>query len=169
MNKLMTNELTVKYSHITKPDDKFGQGKYKVTVIADDHLLNTLKDECNKNGVDFASTYKEKDGDKIVTFTSSYVPKLFVREGTTPREKGFAWGGDVVRVDATLKKTEVMGKTYVSRYINRIELVTVNEREQADIKSPFGDNSTEVSAEDFKHETPEEEVTAMVEDSNLPF
>ena len=168
MNKILTNELPVKYSHIVTPDTKFGGNKFKITVVADDALMTTLKQESEKVGVDFTSTFKENNGEKLVTFTSTYAPKLFVREGTTPREKGFAWGGDTVRVDGSVKLSEVMGKKYLSRYINRIELVQVNQTEGGS-DSPFGNSATEVSAENFKTEATATEVTATVDGSDLPF
>ncbi len=167
---LKTGDLTVKYSHVSKPDTKFNaEGEYKITVEYDETLESTLQKYATEWNVDQPFVKTLKDGSKAITFKSKYQPKMFTSEGTEARNPGFCWKGDTVNINSVIYPVEVMGKNYLSLKFNAVLLKEVASDSGSNDSNPFGTGEA-VSVEAVNAATGEQpdEPTTVVTDE-VPF
>tara|TARA_S200002703_G_scaffold48669_1_gene41985 strand:- start:230 stop:766 length:537 start_codon:yes stop_codon:yes gene_type:complete len=169
---LKTDDLTVKYSHVSKPDTKYNaEGEYKVTVEYDEALEATLQEYATKWKVDQPFVKTGKDGSQFITFKSKYQPKMFTTEGVEARTPGFCWKGDTVNINSVIYPVEVMGKTYLSLKFNAVLLkeVATDSGSSSSNSNPFGTgnavSSSEVDSSDG--EQPDEPTTVVTDE--VPF
>jgi hypothetical protein len=120
--KFVTSPVAIKYSHITKPDTAFNGSDYKVTVVASDELITQLTQLASKWGHQ-PRFIKEKDGEKLVTFKSKFMPDRFTKDGVEAREDSFAWGGDTIAVEVDAVEYDYMGQAGISLRMSSVCLI----------------------------------------------
>ena len=102
----VTGNVTVKWSHLMTPDDKFGNPNHSVTVELTTDLQKQLQSAVKELGGKKINGLKEADGTKTIKFKNV----IKAREGvktfpvlgpdTKPTET-IPFGSDVVRVKVT--------------------------------------------------------------------
>lgn len=125
----VTGNVTVKWSHLMTPDDKFGNPNHSVTVELTTDLQKQLQSSVKELGGKKINGLKEVDGTKTIKFKNV----IKAREGiktfpvlgpdTKPTET-IPFGSDVVRVKVT--PALISRDNSVSFYMESIQLIERN-------------------------------------------
>lgn len=125
----VTGNVTVKWSHLMTPDDKFGNPNHSVTVELTTDLQKQLQSAVKELGGKKINGLKEADGTKTIKFKNV----IKAREGiksfpvlgpdTKPTET-IPFGSDVVRVKVT--PALISRDNSVSFYMESIQLIERN-------------------------------------------
>lgn len=177
---MVLENLTVKYSHITKPDLEYNSG-HSVMVEWTKELQKMFDEIVKQSGVDKINGLKKevdgklkscqlKDKPEYVTFKNALYssdgverfPDVFDKNGSRTMED--PWGGDVVNLSVRPKVWDISGTQSISVYLNQIQIEEKNsgesftfERIEKEVK--FGQDAR-------KNQEPESESD---DDDDLPF
>lgn len=126
----VTDNVTVKWSHLMAPDDKFGNPNHSVTVELTPALNKQLQSAVKELGGKKINGLKDQDGTKTIKFKNVLKAKEGIR--TFPvvgpnKEQNYEqipFGSDVVRVKVT--PALISRDNSVSFYMEAIQLVERN-------------------------------------------
>jgi hypothetical protein len=124
-----TQDVTVKWSHLMAPDDKFGNPNHSVTVELTPELSKQLQSSVKELGGTKINGLQEKEGIKTVKFKNVLKAKEGIRVfpvvGPDAKPTDVVpFGSDIVRVKVT---PALIGRdNSVSFYMESIQLVTRN-------------------------------------------
>jgi hypothetical protein len=125
----VTGNVTVKWSHLMSPDDKFGNPNHSVTVEVTPELKKQIDSVVKSLGGKKINGLKEQDGVKTIKFKNT----LLAKQGTkvfpvigpdTNPTTTIPFGTDVVRVKVTPSLLD--RDNSVSFYLESIQLVERN-------------------------------------------
>tara|TARA_R100001594_G_scaffold126518_1_gene163787 strand:+ start:141 stop:686 length:546 start_codon:yes stop_codon:yes gene_type:complete len=136
---LVTPEGTAAYAWLNKPDEAFGQNKYKLTLLLEKNAANTkFVKQIEKMHKDAAGTTNTpspvKDGDKsdkdgwenhwAFTAKSNYKPKVVdsTRQDIS-NEREFPMSGDLVKMAIKVLPYEAGKNAGVSLVLNAVQLI----------------------------------------------
>jgi len=132
MEALKVFGLTVKWSHLLKPDLEFNSG-HSVTVEVNKELAKLQKELIAQTGIKKINGLKvDKDGTKLASFKNkihseqgkSRFPNIFTKEGDRTNDCPF--GGDEINVVIKPKVWEMNGKQSISCYLEQVQWVEKN-------------------------------------------
>ena len=144
----VTGNVTVKWSHLMSPDDKFGNSNHSVTVELTPELHKQIQSSANELGGNKINGLKNQDGIKTIKFKNVLKAKEGIRTfpvigpDTKPTET-VPFGSDVVRVKIT--PALISRDNSVSFYMESIQLI---ERNYVGTNSEFTDVSSKAISED---------------------
>jgi hypothetical protein len=125
----VTGNVTVKWSHLMTPDDKFGNPNHSVTVELTTDLQKQLQSAVKELGGKKINGLKEADGTKTIKFKNVIKAREGVKSfpvigpDTKPTET-IPFGSDVVRVKVT--PALISRDNSVSFYMESIQLIERN-------------------------------------------
>ena len=125
----VTGNVTVKWSHLMSPDDKFGNPNHSVTVEVTPELKKQLDSAIKSLGGKKINGLKEQDGVKTIKFKNTLLAKQgtktfpVIGPDTNPTQT-IPFGTDVVRVKVTPSLLD--RDNSVSFYMESIQLVERN-------------------------------------------
>ena len=141
----VTGNVTVKWSHLMAPDDKFGNPNHSVTVELTPELQKQLQSSVKELGGKKINGLKEQDGTKTIKFKNVLKAKEGIKTfpvlgpDTKPTDT-VPFGSDVVRVKVT--PALISRDNSVSFYMESIQLIERNYQGQsADFKPVDGSDS----------------------------
>lgn len=125
----VTGNVTVKWSHLMTPDDKFGNPNHSVTVEVTPELDKLIKAAVKQLGGKKINGFKEQDGIKTIKFKNTLVAKsgekVFPVTGPDAKPTTTVpFGTDVVRVKVT--PGLITRDNSVSFYLEGIQLIERN-------------------------------------------
>lgn len=125
----VTGNVTVKWSHLMAPDDKFGNPNHSVTVELTPELQKQLQSSVKELGGKKINGLKEQDGTKTIKFKNVLKAKEGIKTfpvlgpDTKPTDT-VPFGSDVVRVKVT--PALISRDNSVSFYMESIQLIERN-------------------------------------------
>ncbi len=144
----VTGNVTVKWSHLMSPDDKFGNPNHSVTVELTPELQKQLQSSVKELGGKKINGLKDADGVKTIKFKNVLKAKEGIKTfpvigpDTKPTDT-VPFGSDVVRVKVT---PALIGRdNSVSFYMESIQLI---ERNYVGQNSEFTDVSNKPISDD---------------------
>jgi len=131
IKSIITAPLTVKWSNLLKPDDKFGEGSanHNITVVLTPEFEAQLMEIARDNGAKVINGTYEKDGVKTIKFkTKSYVDKgVFpCQDSTGAYTDVVPFGSDIVRLRLGPALITKGPKKSMSFYLNGVQLIQKN-------------------------------------------
>ena len=121
----------VRWSHLLKPDDKFGNPHHSVTVVVDAEMQGQLDSAMQQLGGSKINGYKTdtETGDNLIRFKNVLkaregVMQFPVLDSEDKETTTVPFGTDTVRVKVTPAKIERDGS--VSFYMEKIQLIERN-------------------------------------------
>ena len=142
---MVLKNLTVKYSHITKPDLEYNSG-HSVMVEWTKELEDMFKEIVKQSGVTKINGLKKevdgklkscqlKDKPGYATFKNALYssdgverfPDVFDKNGD--RTMDDPWGGDVVNLSVRPKVWDISGTESISVYLNQVQIEEKNSGE----------------------------------------
>lgn len=144
----VTGNVIVKWSHLMKPDDKFGNPNHSVTVELTPELQKQLQSSVKELGGKKINGLKEQDGIKTIKFKNVLKAKEGIQvfpvigPDTKPTDT-VPFGSDVVRVKVT--PALINRDNSVSFYMESIQLI---ERNYVGTNSNFTDVSNKPISDD---------------------
>ena len=171
------NNLTVKFSHIQKPDLEYNSG-HSVLVECNNELEKMIKEVVKQSGVETVNGLKKQVGDKIQSCQLKDGPDYIVfknaiysRDGVErfpdvydmqgQRTMDNPYGGDVVNLAVRPKVWDMQGKQSISIYLNEVQIAEKNSGDSVTFAKPKKEQK-EVSFDASKKDGP-------VSDEDLPF
>jgi hypothetical protein len=133
INPFVTETLDVRWSHLHRPDDKFGadSANHNITVVISEELQMKLDELVQENGASKVNgTRTEDDGTKTLRVKS----KIHVKDGTTvfpchdalsSPTNAVPFGGDKVRL--RIKPMLLDRDNSLSLYLNGVQIIEKNE------------------------------------------
>lgn len=144
----VTGNVTVKWSHLMAPDDKFGNPNHSVTVELTPELQKQIQSSVKELGGKKINGLKDQDGLKTIKFKNVLKAKEGIKTfpvigpDTKPTDT-VPFGSDVVRVKVT--PALISRDNSVSFYMESIQLIERNYQGQnADFKPVDGAQSDDV-------------------------
>ncbi len=133
MNEITTETLDVRWSHLHRPDDKFGAdaANHNITVVVNDELQKKLEEVMAESGSKKINGLRTDD--EGVTLLKAKT-KLYVKEGTpafpcvdsaNEMTNAIPFGGDKVRLK--LKPILLTRDGSVSLFLNGCQIIEKNE------------------------------------------
>ena len=149
MGKMKVNGLTVKWSHLLKPDLEYNSG-HSVTVEMNKELADLHKELIAQTGVSKINGLKDADGVKLASFRNKIhsnegverFPNIFTKEGTFTNDCPF--GGDEVNLVIKPKVWEMNGTQSISCYLEQVQWVKKNSDDGVTFEVP-GNKTDDVS------------------------
>ena len=131
MDKMIVKNLTVKWSHLLKPDLEYNSG-HSVTVEVNKELAKLLKELVAQTGVKKINGLKEHEGVKLASFKNKIhstegierFPKIYDKDGQVTGDCPF--GGDKINVVIKPKVWDMNGKQSISCYLEQVQWVEKN-------------------------------------------
>jgi hypothetical protein len=125
----VTGNVTVKWSHLMSPDDKYGNPNHSVTVEVTPELKKQIDSAVKSLGGKKINGFKEQDGLKTIKFKNTLIAKSGEKTFpvTGPDAKPTTtvpFGTDVVRVKVT--PGLIARDNSVSFYLEGIQLIERN-------------------------------------------
>jgi hypothetical protein len=162
MGRMMVKNLTVKWSHLLKPDLEYNSG-HSVTVEMNKELAKLQKEMIAQTGVKKINGLKDDDGTKLASFRNKIhsnegierFPRIYDEDGQHTGDCPF--GGDVVNVVIKPKVWDMNGTQSISCYLEEIQWVKKNSGDAVTFEV-INDKADEVS---FANDN--------LEDDKLPF
>tara|TARA_R100001244_G_scaffold112511_1_gene83244 strand:+ start:449 stop:976 length:528 start_codon:yes stop_codon:yes gene_type:complete len=123
--------LTVKWSHLLKPDLEYNSG-HSVTVEINKELAKLQKELIAQTGVKKINGLKDDDGVKLASFRNKIhssegverFPRIYDKDGQITADCPF--GGDEINVVIKPKVWEMNGKQSISCYLEQVQWVKKN-------------------------------------------
>ena len=168
-SKFITQDLTVKWSHLHKPDDKFGAdtSNHNITVVVDESLKNTLDTIKNDLGAKKINGMKEDNDDGTITlkaktklYAKDNVMKFPCLDSQTNKTDDTPTAGDIVRLK--LAPVVIDRDNSVSFFLNGVQIIEKNATEDNGFTPTEGGY---VAAQS----TSQQEVIEEQEEDDLPF
>ena len=134
MDKIIVKNLTVKWSHLLKPDLEYNSG-HSVTVEVNKELAKLQKELIAQTGVKKINGLKEVEGVKLASFKNKIhstegierFPKIYDGDGQVTSDCPF--GGDKINVVIKPKVWDMNGKQSISCYLEQVQWVEKNSGE----------------------------------------
>jgi hypothetical protein len=131
MSKFVTDNVTVNFAYLNKPDDKFGAdaANFNVTVPVDKSIEEKIKAAVKATGAKKVNGVYEKDGQKFIKFKN----RILVRDGAksfpcvdsqNKPTSATASGGDVVRL--LLSPVLIKRDNSLSIYLDGVQIIEKN-------------------------------------------
>ena len=170
-NSFVTEDLEVRWSHLHKPDNKFGldSANHNITVVLDDETKQYMDDVAKELGCTKINSMRDED-DGTTTLKSK--TKIFVRkevhvfpcvDASAKPTAATPYGGD--RVKLKLTPVVIERDNSLSMFLNGVQII-----EKAERDTTGGFEATDgFDGSDFKATTQETTVTTDVGDEDLPF
>ena len=157
MTKMIVKNLTVKWSHLLKPDLEYNSG-HSVTVVVNKELAKLQKELIAQTGIKTINGLKEDEGTKLASFKNKIhsnegierFPNIFDEDGQRTGDCPF--GGDKVNVVIKPKVWGVNGKESISCYLEQVQWVEKNSADSVTFERP-SDKKEEVSFENSNNDT----------------
>jgi hypothetical protein len=133
INPFVTETLDVRWSHLHRPDDKFGvdTANHNITVVISDELQMKLDELSQENGASKINGMRtEDDGTQTLRVKS----KIHVKDGTkvfpchdalSSPTNAVPFGGDKVRLKIKPMLLDRDGS--LSLYLNGVQIIEMNE------------------------------------------
>ncbi len=133
INPFNTETLNVKWSHLHRPDDKFGAdaSNHNITVIVDDELQKKLEDLMQEHGSKKINGLRTDDEGTTLLKVKT---KLYVKDGVEAfpcrdaaddETNAIPFGGDKVRL--RLKPAVLARDGSMSLYLNGCQIIEKND------------------------------------------
>ena len=131
MEKMIVSGLTVKWSHLLKPDLEYNSG-HSVTVEVNKELAKLQKELIAQTGIKKINGLKVDDGVKLASFKNNIhsnegierFPHIFDEDGQRTGDCPF--GGDTINVVIKPKVWDMNGKQSISCYLEQVQSVEKN-------------------------------------------
>jgi len=131
MSKFVTDNVTVNFAYLNKPDDKFGAdaANFNVTVPVDKGIEEKIKAAVKATGAKKVNGVYEKDGQKFIKFKN----RILVRDGAksfpcvesqNKPTSATASGGDVVSL--LLSPVLIKRDNSLSIYLDGVQIIEKN-------------------------------------------
>ena len=171
------NNLTVKFSHIQKPDLEYNSG-HSVLVECNKELEKMIKEVVKQSGVETVNGLKKQVGEKIQSCQLKDGPDYIVFKNAIYSKDGVErfpdvydmqgqrtmdnpYGGDVVNLAVRPSVWDMQGKQSISIYLNEVQIAEKNSGDSVTFAKPKQEQK-EVSFDASKKDGP-------VSDEDLPF
>ena len=134
-NSFVTEDLEVRWSHLHKPDSKFGldSANHNITVILDDETMQYMDDVAKEMGCTKINSLRTED-DGMTTLKSK--TKLFVRkevhafpcvDAAAKPTTATPYGGD--RVKLRLTPVVIERDNSLSMFLNGVQIIEKSDRD----------------------------------------
>jgi len=158
MDKMIVKNLTVKWSHLLKPDLEYNSG-HSVTVEVNKELAKLQKELVAQTGVKKINGLKEDDGVKLASFKNKIhsgegierFPKIYDENGQVTSDCPF--GGDRINVVIKPKVWDMNGSQSISCYLEQVQWVEKNNNDSVTFEKII-DSSDNVSFENDDDKLP---------------
>lgn len=131
MSKFVTENVTVTFAYLNKPDDKFGAdaANFNVSVPMTESIQKQVKEAVTRTGAKKVNGVYEKDGEKFIKFKN----RILVRDGAksfpcvdsqNKPTSATASGGDVVRL--LLSPVLIKRDNSLSIYLDGVQIIEKN-------------------------------------------
>jgi hypothetical protein len=179
ISKFITENVTVNFSHLNRPDDKFGAdtANFNITVALTAALEQQIKDLVKSSGAKKVNgVWENENGDKLIKFKN----RIMVKNGDTvfpcvdsrnQPTKATAMAGDIVRL--LLSPALIQRDNSLSIYLDGVQIVQKNNVSAGFevIEDGFTDDGGFAPINDDPNEYTEDEapVAPADGDDDLPF
>jgi|TARA_R100000664_G_scaffold31052_1_gene44240 hypothetical protein len=169
MSPIYTNTLDVQWSHLHKPDDKFGSpGNHNITVVVNEDLQTTLDKTLKDSGAKKINGMREADGVTTIKVKSTIYTKdgtntFPCKDASTNDTDAVPFGGDKVRL--RLSPMVISRDNSLSFFLNGCQIIEKNEKANSG-----GFTATDgFDGSDYKAPVVEQQEVPEVTDDNIPF
>tara|TARA_R110002012_G_scaffold185500_1_gene352066 strand:- start:37 stop:543 length:507 start_codon:yes stop_codon:yes gene_type:complete len=133
INPFNTETLNVQWSHLHRPDDKFGAdaANHNITVVVDDELQMKLEDLKQEHGSDKINGLRTNDDGvtllkvKTKLFVKDNIEAFPCRDASDDETNAIPFGGDKVRL--RLKPAILTRDGSMSLYLNGCQIIEKGE------------------------------------------
>ena len=168
-----TDTMQVAWSHLHKPDDKFGAdtANHNITIVVDDELQKRLDAIVKESGAAKINGMRVDDeGRSLLKAKSKTLVKKGVavfpcRDAAAERTDAVPFGGDKVRL--RLAPALLTRDNSLSLYLNGVQIIEKNERTSLDSGNGGFKATDGFDGSDFK--APESTSSDGDQDDDLPF
>ena len=173
-----TNNATVTWSHLHKPDVKFGNPNYNITVALTPELESAIKDAAQAAGFGKISKVNgvgNREDGKVVGQELPSMPRrchwrLPCVDANAKPTKAVPFGGDVVRLASSCRSLLERDNS-MSIYLDGCQIIEKTEREEGTGGGVVdgGFDGANAEAPEVKENIESEAVAAEDADTDLPF